>query len=337
MSDRVTLAHGSGGKAMQQLINEIFMRDFANDILCRQEDQARLPIAPLAVSGERLAYSTDSFVIDPLFFPGGDIGKLAVCGTANDVAMSGAKPLYLSCAFILEEGLPMAELEQIVSSMASAAGEAGIQIVTGDTKVVPKGAADKLFINTSGIGVIPAHIHWGTDQIRPGDRIIVSGTVGDHGATILNLREGLGLDSQLQSDCRHLYPLVEALLPISGVKTLRDATRGGVNAVLHEFAAASGCGFQLNEDSLPVNPEVRGICELLGLEAINFANEGKLVAIVSEQDTYPALTALQQTPEGEGAAIIGEVINNRQVTIRNAYGGHRWLDLPLGEPMPRIC
>ena len=337
MSDLITLAHGSGGKAMQQLIDALFMRHFANATLCRQEDQARLPLDQLVACGGHLAYSTDSFVIDPIVFPGGDIGKLAVCGTANDVAMSGARPLFLSCAFILEEGLPLSELEQIVISMAGAAQQAGIQIVTGDTKVVPKNAADKMYINTSGIGVIPDHIRWGTDKIQPGDSIIVSGTIGDHGATILNLREGLGLDGQLQSDCQHLYPLVEALLPVKGIRALRDATRGGVNAVLHEFATSSGCGFQLDEASLPVSPEVCGICELLGLEAINFANEGKLIAIVAEQDAEAALAALKRTQGGTCAAIIGEVNASKQVSITSSFGCSRWLDLPSGEPMPRIC
>lgn len=337
MTKRITLAHGSGGKAMQQLIDELFMHHFANTTLCEQEDQARLPLAPMLEAGSHLAYSTDSYVIDPITFPGGDIGKLAVYGTANDVAMSGAKPIYLSSAFILEEGLAFSELESVVISMAKAAQEAGIQIVTGDTKVVPKGAADKLFINTSGIGVIPADIHWGASQIIPGDRIIVSGTLGDHGATILNLREGLGLDGMLQSDCQHLYPLVETLRPIKGVRSLRDATRGGVNAVLHEFATSSGCGFELNESALPMTQEVRGICELLGLEAINFANEGKLIAIVSAEDTEQALAALRQLDGGRAATVIGEVNASKQVTIKNSFGGSRWLDLPSTEPMPRIC
>ena len=337
MEERITLAHGSGGRAMQQLIDRLFMKYFANDTLCKQEDQARLPIQPLLLSGNHLAYSTDSFVVDPIVFPGGDIGKLAVYGTANDVAMSGAKPLYLSSAFILEEGLLFSELESIVSSMAKAADEAGIQIVTGDTKVVPKGAADKLFINTSGIGVIPANIQWAADSIQNGDNIIISGTIGDHGATILNLREKLGLDGSLVSDCQHLYPLVEALLPLSGVRALRDATRGGINAVLHEFSTSSGCGFQLNEEMLPMTQEVRGICELLGLEAINFANEGKFVAIVSKEDTDAALQSLKQVPGGQAATVIGTVNSSKQITIKNAFGGSRWLDLPTTEPMPRIC
>lgn len=337
MTDRITLAHGSGGKAMQKLIEEMFIKHFSNATLVQQEDQARLPLSLFNNTGETLAYSTDSFVVDPIFFPGGDIGKLAVYGTANDVAMSGAKPLFLSSAFILEEGLLLSDLEKIVASMAKAASEADIKIVTGDTKVVPKGAADKLFINTSGLGAIPTKIHWGADKIQAGDKIIVSGTLGDHGATILNLREDLGLEGQLTSDCQHLYPLVEALLPISGVRCLRDATRGGVNAVMHEFMSSSGCGFELDEDALPLTPAVRGICELLGLEAINFANEGKLVAIVAEQDAEKALQAMKQTAGGKEAAIIGYANTANQITIKNPFGGSRWLDLPNSEPMPRIC
>lgn len=337
MTDRITLAHGSGGKAMQKLIEEMFIKHFSNATLVQQEDQARLPLSLFNITGETLAYSTDSFVVDPIFFPGGDIGKLAVYGTANDVAMSGAKPLFLSSAFILEEGLLLSDLEKIVASMAKAASEADIKIVTGDTKVVPKGAADKLFINTSGLGAIPTQIHWGADKIQAGDKIIVSGTLGDHGATILNLREDLGLEGQLTSDCQHLYPLVEALLPISGVRCLRDATRGGVNAVMHEFMSSSGCGFELDEDALPLTPAVRGICELLGLEAINFANEGKLVAIVAEQDAEQALQAMKQTAGGKEAAIIGYANTANQITIKNPFGGSRWLDLPNSEPMPRIC
>lgn len=337
MTDRITLAHGSGGKAMQKLIEEMFIKHFSNQTLDLQEDQARIPLTDFMTRGDSLAYSTDSFVVDPIFFPGGDIGKLAVYGTANDVAMSGAKPLFLSSAFILEEGLLFTDLEKIVISMAKASSEAGIKIVTGDTKVVPKGAADKLFINTSGLGAIPKDVHWAANHIKPGDKIIVSGTLGDHGATILNLRENLGLDGQLASDCQHLYPLVESLLPINGVRCLRDATRGGVNAVLHEFMSSSGCGFELDEEALPLTPAVRGICELLGLEAINFANEGKLIAIVAEDDAPQALQALKQTAGGKAATIIGEANSDNQITIRNAFGGSRWLDLPNSEPMPRIC
>ena len=272
MTDFITMAHGNGGGAMQKLIQDYFVEAFDNPILAQGEDQARLPLAELMAQGEQLSFSTDSFVIDPIFFPGGNIGKLAVCGTLNDVAVCGAVPKYLSCGFILEEGLPLAELKDIIQAMAKACHAAGVQVVTGDTKVVQKGAVDKIFINTSGIGVIPQGIDWGMHRIEAGDKIIVSGTIGEHGATILNLRESLGIQTDLKSDCAVLSPLIDLLRPIEGVKAVRDATRGGVNAVLHEFAAAQQLGMQINEDDLPIRPEVRGICELLGLEALNFAN-----------------------------------------------------------------
>lgn len=333
----VELAHGSGGQAMQQLIASLFMQAFDNPWLAEQEDQARLSLAELTASGDRLAFSTDSYVIDPLFFPGGDIGKLAVCGTANDVAVSGATPRWLSCGFILEEGLPFETLERVVTSMANAARAANIAIVTGDTKVVPRGAADKLFINTAGIGAIPVGINWGSAQIKAGDLLIVSGTLGDHGATILNLREKLGLDGDLHSDCAVLAPMIAPLLHISGVKALRDATRGGVNAVLHEFADASGCGMEISENQLPLNPAVRGVCELLGLDALNFANEGKLVIAVSSESAPAVLYALQQHPCGKQATIVGEVVERKGVRVTGLYGVKRTLDLPHFEPLPRIC
>jgi hydrogenase expression/formation protein HypE len=322
---------------MQQLIASLFMQAFANPWLAEQEDQARLDLAQLTAQGDRLAFSTDSYVIDPLFFPGGDIGKLAVCGTANDVAVSGALPRYLSCGFILEEGLEMATLERVVSSMARTAQAAEIAIVTGDTKVVPRGAADKLFINTAGIGAIPADIRWGAQQIAPGDVLLVSGTLGDHGATILNLREQLGLDGALASDCAVLTPLIQTLRAVPGIKALRDATRGGVNAVAHEFAAASGCGIELHEQKLPVNETVRGVCELLGLEALNFANEGKLVIAVAREAAEAALAQLQSHPLGRHAAIIGDVVERTGVRTIGLYGVKRTLDLPHAEPLPRIC
>ena len=333
----VQLAHGSGGQAMQQLIASLFMQAFANPWLAEQEDQARLDLAQLTAQGDRLAFSTDSYVIDPLFFPGGDIGKLAVCGTANDVAVSGALPRYLSCGFILEEGLEMATLERVVNSMARTAQAAEIAIVTGDTKVVPRGAADKLFINTAGIGAIPADIRWGAQQIAPGDVLLVSGTLGDHGATILNLREQLGLDGALASGCAVLTPLIQTLRALPGIKALRDATRGGVNAVAHEFAAASGCGIELHEQKLPVNETVRGVCELLGLEALNFANEGKLVIAVAREAAEAALAQLQSHPLGRHAAIIGDVVERTGVRTIGLYGVKRTLDLPHAEPLPRIC
>jgi len=335
--NEVQMAHGSGGQAMQQLIGELFMQAFANPWLAEQEDQARLDLTALAAGGDRLAFSTDSYVIDPLIFPGGDIGKLAVCGTANDVAVSGAIPRYLSCGFILEEGLSMATLKQVVESMAATARSAGIAIVTGDTKVVQRGAADKLFINTAGIGAIPAAIHWAAASLQPGDLLLASGTLGDHGATILNLREGLGLDGELTSDCAVLTPLIETLRDLPGVKALRDATRGGVNAVVHEFAAACGYGIELQESKLPITPAVRGVCELLGLDALNFANEGKLVIAVARDSAELALSRLRAHPLGQDAAMIGEVVEQQGVRLAGLYGVKRLLDLPHAEPLPRIC
>ncbi|MCK3657498.1 hydrogenase expression/formation protein HypE [Pasteurellaceae bacterium Pebbles2] len=345
MTDFITMAHGNGGTAMQDLIQHYFFEAFHNPILAQGEDQARIPLALLGVNGaitnekcgEKLAFSTDSFVIDPLFFPGGNIGKLAVCGTANDVAVSGAIPKYFSCGFILEEGLPLAELKQIIQAMADTCQKANIQIVTGDTKVVPKGAVDKIFINTSGIGVIPADLDWGAHRIEVGDRIIVSGTIGDHGATILNLRENLGIQTDLQSDCAVLTPLIELLKPIKGVKAVRDATRGGVNAVLHEYAKAQQVGIQIQEDALPLRKEVRGICELLGLDALNFANEGKLIIVAKPEKTQEILTALHHHELGKNATVIGEVTADKKVRSIGIFGQSRLLDLPTNEPLPRIC
>lgn len=333
----ITLAHGSGGRAMQQLIEQLFLQAFDNPLLGQREDQARLPLAELMQQGDRLAFTTDSYVIDPIFFPGGDIGKLAVCGTANDIAVSGATPKYLSCGFIIEEGFAGADLLRIVASMAQTARDAGIQIVTGDTKVVPRGAADKIFINTAGIGAIPTDIHWGTGEIRAGDKIIVSGTLGDHGAAILNLREQLGLEAELASDCAVLAPLIAPLRAIDGVRALRDATRGGVTAILHEYAQASGCGMEIDESALPLKQAVRGICEILGLEALNFANEGKLVLVVSAAAEAAVLAALRAHPLGRDAATIGVVTEKPQVRLCGVFGASRLLDLPHNEPMPRIC
>jgi hydrogenase expression/formation protein HypE len=337
MNKNITLAHGSGGGAMKRLIQEMFVSAFENSELDKQEDQARFALSEFTAQGGHLAFSTDSYVVDPIFFPGGDIGTLAVCGTANDVAMSGAIPRYLSCAFILEEGFALTTLQRIVKSMAETAKKANVEIVTGDTKVVAHGAADKIFINTSGIGVIPHGINWAATNIKAGDKIIVSGTIGDHGATILNLRESLGLDADISSDCRPLYPVVKVLLEIKGVRALRDATRGGVTAIMHEFKDSSGCGFEIKEADLPINPAVRGVCELLGLDPLNFANEGKLIAIVSSEDADQALLAMRNTEESKEAAVIGEVNDKGVVTVKGGFGGTRLLDLPTTEPLPRIC
>ncbi len=335
--DVVTMAHGSGGRAMQQMIERLFLSAFDNPWLSEREDAARLPIASLSAQGDRLAFTTDSYVIDPVFFPGGNIGNLAVCGTANDLAVCGATPAYLSCGFILEEGLPLEDLHKIVNAMAQTAHEAGIAIVTGDTKVVQRGAADKIFINTAGIGVIPADVRWAASHIQAGDKVIVSGTLGDHGATILNLREQLGMTLEVESDCAVLAPMIAPLRALSGVRALRDATRGGVNAILHEFSAASGFGMCIDETAIPVKPAVRGICELLGLEPLNFANEGKLVVVVSAQEENAVLKLLRSHPLGADAATIGEVTENPRVCLRGALGVSRQLMLPHAEPLPRIC
>ncbi|WP_373100468.1 MULTISPECIES: hydrogenase expression/formation protein HypE [Pasteurellaceae] len=337
MTDFITMAHGNGGAAMQQLIRDYFVAAFDNPLLAQGEDQARIPLQNMAACGGTLAFSTDSFVIDPIFFPGGDIGKLAVCGTANDVAVCGAVPKYLSCGFMLEEGLPLAELKRLIQSMAQTCRAAGIEVVTGDTKVVPKGAVDKIFINTAGIGVIPDGLDWGVHRIQAGDQLIVSGTLGDHGATILNLREKLGIQTDLCSDCAVLAPLIACLRPLDGVKAVRDATRGGVNAVLHEFAQSQRLGMQIDENALPIRREVRGICELLGLDALNFANEGKLVIVADKQETAQILTALRRHPLGENAAVIGEVTTDGKVRATGIFGQSRLLDLPSNEPLPRIC
>lgn len=336
-NDVVTMAHGSGGRAMQQMIERMFLAAFDNPWLNEREDGARISLADLSRQGDRLAFTTDSYVIDPIFFPGGNIGKLAVCGTANDLAVSGATPAYLSCGFILEEGFPLGDLQKIVSTMAQTAREAGIAIVTGDTKVVQRGAADKIFINTAGIGVIPTAVNWAAKSVQAGDKVIVSGTLGDHGAAILNLREQLGMDLGVQSDCAVLAPMIAPLRMLAGVHALRDATRGGANAILHEFSDASGFGICIDENALPVKEAVRGICELLGLEPLNFANEGKLVVVVAPQAEDAVLKILHDHPLGTDAATIGEVTEHPQVCLRGALGVVRQLMLPHAEPLPRIC
>lgn len=335
--DEITLAQGNGGQGMQQLIEGLFLKAFDNPLLNEKEDQARIALNELTTLGDRLAFSTDSYVIDPIIFPGGNIGKLSVCGTANDLSVGGAVPRYLSCGFILEEGLPFETLETLVMAMAKAAAQAGIQIVTGDTKVVPRGAADKIFINTAGIGVIPTAINWAASNIKAGDKILVSGTIGDHGATILNLRENLGLEADLQSDCAVLEPMIAPLRQIKGIRALRDATRGGVTAILHEFAQASGCGMNVHESKLPMKQSVRGVCELLGLEVLNFANEGKIVLVVSPEAEAQVLEALHQHTLGKDACTIGEVTEDNYIRLTGIFGTSRILDLPYNEPLPRIC
>ncbi len=336
----ITMAHGAGGKAMRDLIEDVFLGAFDNPDLNALEDQARFDIAALAAEGGQLAFTTDSYVVDPIFFPGGDIGSLAVNGTVNDLAVSGAIPKYLSCGMIIEEGLPVAELRQVVQSMRTAADAAGITIVTGDTKVVPRGKGDKLFINTSGIGVIPQGVDISASRCQPGDRVIVNGFIGDHGAAILNARGDLALSVELETDCQPLHGLVQAMLAACpDIHAIRDASRGGVATVLNEFAETSAVSMRLQEDSIPVRDEVRGVCEILGLDALYFANEGKLVAVVPGAQAEAVLAAMQAHPAGQGSVIIGEVLEGQpgRVKVQTCFGGERILDMLVGEQLPRIC
>lgn len=336
----INLSHGGGGKAMRDLIQDVFVGAFDNPALAEMEDQAQIPLAELARQGERLAFTTDSYVVDPLFFPGGDIGKLAIAGTVNDLAMSGARPLYLSCGVVIEEGLPVELLRRVVESMRCTALEAGVQVVTGDTKVVERGAADKLFINTSGIGIVPHGVYLSARQARPGDVVIVNGPIGDHGAAILIARGKLALNSDLASDCQPLHGLVAAMLRSSShIRCLRDATRGGVATVLNEFADSSRVGIRLRESAIPLREEVRGACEILGLDPLYLANEGKLVAIVQADQSGIVLEAMRSHPAGRQAAIIGEVVERPvgTVILQTGFGGERIVDLLVGEQLPRIC
>jgi hydrogenase expression/formation protein HypE len=339
--DRVTLAHGGGGKAMRDLINDVFIEAFNNDVPGTLEDQARCSLADLAAQGDRLAFTTDSYVVDPLVFPGGDIGKLAVCGTVNDLAVGGAKPLYLSCAVIIEEGLDIEVLRNVVCSMAATANAAGVRIVTGDTKVVHRGSCDRLFINTAGIGVIRAGLDLGANKAQPGDAILVNGVLGDHGATILSARGDMMLASPIESDCAALHDLIDAILNAApGTRFLRDATRGGIAAVLNEIADASRVGIEIVEAQTPIRGEVKGFCEILGLDPLYLANEGKLVCVVPDNQKDAALRAMKAHPLGAEAAHIGHVMQGGRpgrVVMQTVFGGRRIVDMLVGEQLPRIC
>lgn len=333
--ERITLAHGSGGSLTSELIQNLFRRHFDNAYLSEAHDAARLP----RLQG-RMAFTTDSYVISPLVFPGGDIGKLAVCGTVNDLAMSGARPLYISCGFIIEEGLPLSVLEKVVQSMAAAAKESGVMIVTGDTKVVGKGAVDQLFINTAGIGEIPDDIDICGSKARPGDAVLVSGSLGDHGAAILLERENLGIIGAPPSDCAPLGGLVSAILAVAPhTRVLRDPTRGGAMGVLNEIAVQSRVGIEILEEAVPVKDSVRSIGEMLGLEPLHLANEGKLIAVVPAEEANEALRAMRASPYGKEAAFIGSIINEPagKVLLKTLYGSHRILSTPIADPLPRIC
>ena len=331
----IVLGHGGGGKLSAELVENLFLPAFRNPAIESLGDSAIL-----RVPSGRLAFSTDSYVVRPMFFPGGSIGELAINGTVNDIAMSGARPLYLSVAFIIEEGLPMATLAQIVERMRVAANLAGIQVVTGDTKVVERGHADGCFINTAGIGVIPEGRDVGPARAKPGDAVIVSGTLGDHGMAVMSVREGLEFDSVIESDSAALHTLVDVIFAASNdIHVLRDPTRGGLASSLNEIAAQSQVGIALVEDKIPVKPDVQSACELLGMDPIYVANEGKLVAIVGQSSAEAVLNAMRQHPLGAAAAIIGTVVAERpgMLTAKTKIGGTHVIPMQIGEQLPRIC
>ena len=331
----ILLAHGSGGKLTNDLIRRMFLPQFRNKHLESLGDGAVLP----SLDGRRLTVSTDSFVINPIFFPGGNIGSLSVHGTINDLAMCGAEPLYLSAGFIIEEGFPLDELWQIVLSMEEAAKGAGVEIVTGDTKVVDKGKCDRIFINTTGIGAAWPDMNVGADRIQSGDHIIVSGDIARHGIAIMSVREGLEFESTIESDSASLNDLVNTMRNTGNIHALRDPTRGGVSSALNELADASGLGFALHEESIPIQEQVRAACEILGLDPLYVANEGKLIAFVSKDDSKRVLKAMREHPLGRDAEIIGEVVDKHpgMVVLKSRIGGTRVVDMLTGEQLPRIC
>jgi hydrogenase expression/formation protein HypE len=335
MSETILLDHGAGGRASHEMVQRVFAKRLSNPLLDPMDDAA-----VVEVPAGRLAISTDSFVVDPIVFPGGNIGSLAVHGTVNDISCRGAKPLWLTAGFVLEEGLEVSLLEEVVQAMAEAAAEAGVSIVAGDTKVVGQGQADKVFINTTGVGVIPDGVEIGGHMARPGDSVLVSGTMGDHGVTIMAQRGGLGLDAPLKSDSAALHDMAASLITACpGLHVLRDPTRGGLATTLNEIAASSGVAMELDEDAIPVDGAVNGVCELLGLDPLYLANEGKLIAVMPEEQADAALKAMQKHPKGGGAAVIGRVIESPagKVWLNTAVGGRRLLDMLSGEPLPRIC
>jgi hydrogenase expression/formation protein HypE len=333
--ERVTLAHGAGGKATHNLVEGLFLDAFRNPTLAALQDGAAVGVA-----GARLAFTTDSYVVSPLFFPGGDIGDLAVNGTVNDLAMCGARPLYLSAGFILEEGFPVADLRRVAASMAAAAARAGVQIVTGDTKVVQRGRADGCYVNTAGIGVLDRPVALSPGAVRPGDAVIVSGPIGEHGVTVMLARGELDIEAEVASDTAPLHELVAALLDAGpAVRILRDATRGGVATVLNEVAQAAGVAVVLDEAAVPVRPVVTGACELLGIDPLYVACEGRFVAVVDGALADDAVATLRRYPLGAGAAVVGRVTDRPPglVLLRTAFGGTRIVDMLVGDPLPRIC
>lgn len=333
--DRILLAHGSGGTMMRELIDEIFVETFAEQVLNGLDDAAALPFP-----GSRLAFSTDTYVVNPIFFPGGDIGRLAICGTVNDVATSGATPLYISVGFVLEEGFPVDDLKRILVSMRDAAAEAGVRIVTGDTKVVEKGHGDGVFINTAGVGVLAEGVELSSAHCKPGDKVLVSGTLGDHGIAIVSTREGLQFDTDIETDAAPLNPLIANVLEAApDTRCFRDPTRGGLSSTLNELASASGASITVDETIVPVKPQVRGASEMLGYDVFQVANEGKMVAVVPAEQADAALEAMRRSPYGEDAAIIGEVAEGPagKVYVKTGFGATRIMDMLVGEQLPRIC
>ena len=332
---RIEMVHGAGGRAMNQLIEELFAAAFDNELLAQGNDQAVFDPPP-----GRLVISTDGYVISPLFFPGGDIGSLAVHGTINDVAMGGARPLYLTASFIIEEGLPLADLKRIVDSMAEASKEAGVPVATGDTKVVEKGKGDGVFIVTAGIGVVADGVNISGDRARPGDAVLLSGPIGDHGVAVLSQRDGLGYETRIVSDSAALHGLVADMVGlVPDIHCLRDPTRGGMAATLNELARQSGVGMVVRESDIPVRPEVKSACELLGIDPLNIANEGRLVCICAAEDAEAVLGAMKAHPLGRDAALIGEVTADDRmlVVMETAFGGKRVVEWLFGESLPRIC
>lgn len=334
--ETVLMAHGSGGTMMRDIIEQLFFEAYAGDTLKTGDDAAVLPIA-----ADKLAFSTDTFVVTPHFFPGGDIGHLAVCGTVNDVATSGAIPRYLSCAFVLEEGYPLDNLRRICASMAATAKEAGVEIVTGDTKVVNRGHGDGVYINTAGIGEMRDGVHLSGNNLRPGDKVLISGSIGDHGIAIISTREELSFETEVKTDAAPLNHLIANVLdacPAGSVRAFRDPTRGGLASTLNEFAEMSHVDIRIEEEDVPVHDQVRGACEMLGYDVFQVANEGKMVCVVAPEAADAALAAMRASKYGEEAAVIGEVIEGEgRVYLRTGFGSQRILDMLVGEQLPRIC
>jgi hydrogenase expression/formation protein HypE len=332
---QIVLGHGSGGKLTAELVRKLFLPAFKNEYLARLDDQAVFDL-----NGTRVAFTTDAFVVTPLFFPGGDIGRLAVNGTVNDLAMSGARPLYIAAAFILEEGLATEDLSRVVESMREASVDAGVQLVTGDTKVVERGKGDKVFITTTGLGILERPTVISADRARPGDKVILSGTIGDHGTAILSRRESLEFEGAIESDTAPLHTLVATMLETTDeIHCLRDPTRGGLATSLNEIAAASGVGLEIDEEAIPVRENVKGACEILGLDPLYVANEGKLVALVAANAAGNVVQKMRKHPLGREARLIGKVVAEHpgMVLLKTEIGGTRIVDLPLGEQLPRIC